>query len=406
MRLAKSRVALLKVVAAMIVIDLILNFTIEIPPFNNHHGHPASMHATMNGEATSYIAHQSSLQENQLDGSDSKVKESENTPVQSSVDTASRERAVFYNVYLNPTTTITYMKSLKIVAEQLREMKNGTQVFYNLIGRYHEKNLCLNFPQLNCTLLNYQETGGEDLTLQRLYEYCHAHPHNFATYLHDKGSFRFSSGNIRNRRRATRGALSEECLQMPLRQNYSCNLCGTKFQYMPHMNYQANMWTADCSFIQELVPPKGYIKKREALMERLYQEQPCLNQMADPKMGTDDGGWQWNLTNPMFLRNVGLGRYALERWMIQHPAMIPCEVWPYGIGRMKDDNPAASPLTLGTPSEWGKMVSKKVKARQTFYLKEEYAAFYPNATLNQILEKDQNKPKARACWNLPEPPNV
>jgi hypothetical protein len=389
MKIINGRAVLLKVVAAMIVFDLLLNLTLEIPTIasSDHHGHP-----------TAAIIH---TQEQQLAAPDWTI---ESITEKDTQRDPSRQRAVFYNVYLNPTSGITYLKSLKIVDEQLREIKNGTEVYYNLIGHAHRKNLCVNFPLLNCTLLNYQETGGEDLTLQRLYEYCHAYSgdNRFVTYLHDKGSFRFSSGNIRSRRRATRGALSDECLHMPLRQNYSCNLCGTKFQYMPHMNYQANMWTAQCSFIRQLVPPKDYIQKRTDLVERLYRENPCLSQMADPKMGADDGGWQWNLSNPMFLRNVGLGRYALERWMIQHPAMIPCEVWPLGISRMKGDTAEVSPMTLGIPTEWGKMVSKKVKARQTFYAKEEYAAFYPDAAINEIIEKDQSKPKARACWNLAE----
>jgi hypothetical protein len=388
MKLTKGRGLLLKVVAAMIMFDLLLNLTLEIPALNSdHHGHP-----------TASIIH---TPQQQVAAPERKI---ESIPEKDTQRDPSSQRAVFYNVYLNPTTGITYLKSLKIVDEQLREIKNGTDVYYNLIGHVHTKNLCVHFPHLNCTLLNYQETGGEELTLQRLYEYCHAHGDRFVTYLHDKGSFRFSSGNIRSRRRATRGALSDECLRMPLRQNYSCNLCGSKFQYMPHMNYLANMWTAQCSFIRQLVPPKDYIQKRKDLVERLYRENPCLSQMADPKMGADDGNWQWNLSNPMFLRNVGLGRYALERWMIQHPTMIPCEVWPMGISRMKGDTAEVSPLTLGIPTEWGKMISKKVKARQTFYAKEEYAAFYPDAELNEILEKDQSKPKARACWNLADVP--
>ena len=100
------------------------------------------------------------------------------------------------------------------------------------------------------------------------------------------------------------------------------------------------------------------------------------------------------MSDPLFLRNVGLGRYALERWMTSHPSFRPCEVWNNGIIGMND----YSNLTLGDPSEWGKMVSKKIKARQSWLLQQEYAAFYPNTTTNSFLAKDQSNPKARPCW--------
>lgn len=152
------------------------------------------------------------------------------------------------------------------------------------------------------------------------------------------------------------------------------------------------MWTAECEYIRQLVPPKEYIHKREVLMQSLYEQNDCLNQNPDATMA--ETSWKWNLSDPLFLRNVGLGRYALERWALNHPSMIPCEIWPRIITQLWDD----SNMTLGRPTEFGKMVSKKVKSRQSWFSKQEYAAFYPGIPVNPLLEKDQSKPKPRPCW--------
>jgi hypothetical protein len=80
--------------------------------------------------------------------------------------------------------------------------------------------------------------------------------------------------------------------------------------------------------------------------------------------------------------------------MTNHPSVLPCEVWAGALNQLWD----MSKLKLAEPTEFGKMVSKKVKARQSWFLQQEYAAFYPNVTVHPILAKDQSKPKPRPCW--------
>jgi hypothetical protein len=369
MRLIKRSITLFKILAGLIVINLMLSLTIGVPPLNS------------NSERNSNsIA--GALQQRQVDV------QVNNTNSNNTNNTS--HRVVFYNVYINPESGTSYRMSLKIVDEQLKIIPNHTRIFYFHIGGKRHKNICSNYPQLHCTCMEYKEQGGEDLTLQAMWKYCQRHQTHRVTYLHDKGSFRRSAGNTRNRRRTTRGALSEECLQMPSHLN--CNVCGAKLQVMPHLIYQSNMWTAECSYIRQLLPPSNYMQTRQILLRKLYSENDCLSQTADDTMA--DTSWSWNLSDPLFLRNVGLGRYALERWMTSHPSFRPCEVWNNGIIGMND----YSNLTLGDPSEWGKMVSKKIKARQSWLLQQEYAAFYPNTTTNSFLAKDQSNPKARPCW--------
>jgi hypothetical protein len=184
---------------------------------------------------------------------------------------------------------------------------------------------------------------------------------------------------------------------MPLQEDYQCNMCGTKYQYKPHQIYQANMWTAECSYIRQLISPTIYKEKRQELFQTLWTgtHQECLSRPPDLAMA--DTPWAWNLTDNMFLRNVGLGRYALERWMLHHPSMIPCDLLPNATLKSmhNEDN---IHLQLTKPDEWGHFVSQKVKARATWLLQQEYAAFYPDFPINEIQASDQAKPMPRPCW--------
>lgn len=228
MRVSKKRLALFKTLGALILVDFILNLTITLPPLDNHGIH---------------IVGPPRPREWKISNNTSHIVDNKNNDDVATFNVLTR--AVFYNVYLNPTTGTTVLKSLKIVEEQLNYvvkslegLGRSTHVYYNIIGHHHKANICKDYPQLNCTLLGYHEQGGEDLTLQDLYNYCVAHPRHRVSYLHDKGSFRQASNNNRSRRRATRGAVSVECLQMPLSADYQCNMCGSKYQVLPHPNYQ------------------------------------------------------------------------------------------------------------------------------------------------------------------------
>jgi hypothetical protein len=271
-------------------------------------------------------------------------------------------------------------------------MSAKSRVFYYIIGRAYRRNICRNFPSLHCSRIGYQKSGGEELTLQALWNYCRVHPSHRVTYLHDKGSYRSSIGNTRNRQKATIGALSLECLSIPSRWN--CNICGAKLLIMPYMIYQANMWTAECSYIRQLVPPQTYKSRRKDLIERWYSEFDCLARIRPKEGGARKLMWSWNLSNPLFLQTVGLGRFALERWAMNHPSFRPCEVWPLGIIGMHDK----SNLSLGLPSEWGKppLVSQ-IKARLNWMLLQEYAFLYSNVTINKFLAADLQDTNSTPC---------
>ena len=429
MRPPKTWITLITILTSLVVVHLVLvlllSLTVSFPPVSSH----IELHLDEHFQTTKTKASTTSTSNNKAATSYSNDQEgndrtdrtvtsvstitlmhTSSTPSSTSTPSNHTTHNIFFNIFLNAKTRITFFRSLKIVDEQLKQIPpnangtNNTNIYFTLIGseRYYGNSghdICHKYPGLHCTMLGDYRDGGEELTLQPLYEFCVQHPTDRVTYIHDKGSFRHSTGNTKNRRRATLGAVSDECHQMPLNGDYPCNICGTKFQSIPFLVYQANMWTAECSYIRQLVQPKEYVQKRKELLERLWeQNRECLSRPPDLAMA--DTPWAWNLSNPLFLRNVGLGRYALERWMLHHPSMIPCDLLPTTTTttlRNLDIN-GTNKLTLGIPIELNTYVSLKAKARQSWMLQQEYAELYPNIPINDVLAKNQAKPIPRPCW--------
>jgi hypothetical protein len=78
------------------------------------------------------------------------------------------------------------------------------------------------------------------------------------------------------------------------------------------------MWTAKCSYIRNLLPPKDY----EPAMQRMYND-TLFRPVNNPQNHT------CHLQPIHFKDNhLGLGRYAYERWVWSHPNVIPGDVIP------------------------------------------------------------------------------
>jgi hypothetical protein len=234
---------------------------------------------------------------------------------------------VFFNVYVNPEGP---KRSLKIAREQMRQLANSTlrnnKLYYNVIGANYSFEVCDQQPILKCEMMHYYPQGNEELTLQALFDYCQYHPTDRVIYIHNKGSFRKERGNTKIRRLSTTAVSSHACLEMPLSEDYPCNVCGLTFQSKPYFHMTANMWVAECTYVRQLLPPKVYTLLRTDMMKRLWEQEPCLRQ---------DYGESWDLTNTSFLKALGLGRYAMERWLFGHFHLIPCDVIPFRLMRFK-----------------------------------------------------------------------
>jgi hypothetical protein len=232
--------------------------------------------------------------------------------------------AVFYNVYMVSET------SEELLQEQMKQIQdalatnnssknNKTVLYYNVIGYNYTKSICDNDGALICKRLEYYKQAHEEVTLQPLHEYCQRHPDHRVSYLHTKGSFHPTQANKVSRRVGTRAVLSRACQSM---QDASpCNICSLWFQTYPVPIIPGNFFTADCSYVQNLVPPMGYEQQRRNLCKVVNQVYPngtdttfCpTNEEAD------------NLTQSV---DYGFGRYAMERWIVSHPDLRPCDTLP------------------------------------------------------------------------------
>mmetsp|Transcript_27776 Transcript_27776/g.46080 ORF Transcript_27776/g.46080 Transcript_27776/m.46080 type:complete len:359 (+) Transcript_27776:54-1130(+) len=233
----------------------------------------------------------------------------------------SSRNPLFYNVFFKENRT---RNAIRIIEDQLSQIRESNftnaTIYYNTIG--FNKTICP--ADMNCRFLNFYPKAHEEVTLHSLYEYCVDHPRERVSYLHNKGSFsQFDMKFLRIH--ATKAALSDKCAS-------PCNVCGMMFQTAPYFHFSSNMWTAECSYVQQLVPPLQYEQKRRDLCRSDLFVQKRLKDFdhifcPDWSNYTDDSaGLQ---------ARYGFGRYAMERWIVSHPSLRPCQLFPGKLGSCK-----------------------------------------------------------------------
>jgi hypothetical protein len=248
------------------------------------------------------------------------------------IDTTNYPRhAIFYNIYVPPDQGdegIT--NALRIVKEQLGQVGKSyaasfdskTSVFYNTIGlrngvKPEEMQGICQQNNINCTHMEHYEEGFEQVTLQRVHDYCQLHDSHRVIYLHTKGSYHNRPMNDPWRHHMTMAATSEMCLEP---KDDTCNLCGLFYYPFWASFMPGNIWTAQCSYINKLLPPKSYeAKQQEIIKEVLLMKVKKIFSFEFFKKRDLDG------TN----RDLyGLKRFSAEHWVGSHPAIVPCDLSP------------------------------------------------------------------------------
>ena len=222
--------------------------------------------------------------------------------------------AIFYNIYIPPNETKS-ARALEIISEQLKDIASAITidpipvVYYNTIGLNATasiQSLCSS-NRLPCHHVVHSPSADEGITIQALHDYCNqtgsSRDSMYVTYLHSKGTYHDSPTNDRWRRALTPAALLPCC----------CDLCGLQFytQFAPLV--PGNMWSAQCSYIRQLVPPKDYARRNNAAIARLLalRAQGYLQSSLLPHDRID--AW-------------GVDRYRYEHWVAGHPQLrTPCE---------------------------------------------------------------------------------
>lgn len=97
---------------------------------------------------------------------------------------------------------------------------------------------------------------------------------------------------------------------------------------MPFHCCPGNMFVAECEYVNRLIPPKDFTKRKEGVMRRLWNmTQAQMQTELGVETKLDDGSWRgtdWQFLRPSW---VGTERYAMEHWMFGHPTIQPCDVF-------------------------------------------------------------------------------
>jgi len=258
--------------------------------------------------------------------------------------------AIFYNVYF-PKYSI---DALKIVQEQLDARKKSSTLsnvtlYYTQIGEFAN----VTFPPCDpCIRLNSVEKGGEVLTLQKLYEHCEKKPFGRVIYLHNKGSYHQTIKNGWLRSILTKAVFSDECARMPRYDedkdgnggaNYQdknngsriCDICAANFIVVPSPEAPGNMFVAECSYVNRLIPPIDYQDAREMMMNELWNK--TKGELEQIGFATKSKRHEEQFNRPSW---VGTGRYAMEQWAFSHPSVRPCDTSIKSFSYMNPRHPA------------------------------------------------------------------
>jgi hypothetical protein len=241
---------------------------------------------------------------------------------------------IFYNIYVAPKNI---EKGIHIVQEQLGQIGRShatswkdrrPTIYYNTIGApalnaTYMNELCSQ-QNLICKKMRHYESAFEEVTLQRLYNFCTTYDTNSnnesssssssssfrVVYMHNKGSFNDRDGqNEIWRRHMTAAVTTKYCLQPP---DDSCNVCGLNFWPQWTTMMPGNFWSAKCSYVKTLLPPVGFDTNMKQLSEQVLHR--------------NETGQLSILLFPAADDQLGLGRFATEHWIASHPHVQPCDL--------------------------------------------------------------------------------
>ena len=314
--------------------------------------------------------------------------------------------AIFYNIFV-PSDQKRAANSLRIVKSQLSQvgksyaasLQRQPTLFYNTIGKRDGvdasdmQSICHD-NNLTCTHMEHYDEGSENVTLQKVHDFCSIHEDHRVVYLHPKGAHNTRPQSEGWRRHMTAAATSQDCLAPP---NNTCNLCGWVYYPFWASFMPGNIWTAQCSYIQQLLPPKEFKQKQRNLAKEVL--------MLEVR-GT--------LSSRMFPRKkdstdlYGLDRFADEHWVGSHPAVVPCDLagdvdlallWSSGQEERKLSHLSMAPQAAVDAKWWGSdpRKTRSILGKEKERIREYY--FLGGRLFLWLGLYDQVPPESSWVWN-------
>jgi len=129
-----------------------------------------------------------------------------------------------------------------------------------------------------------------------------------------------------------KAVLSDQCQQ--ILSNHNCNVCSARFSPIPFFHMTGNMWTAKCSYINQLIAPIEFEAKMDQFLEYvLAMASRNDSTIPEPSDEIIEGKYA-----------LGMKRWALEHWIGSHPSIKPCDVCSdltYGYNRYEVPKPSS-----------------------------------------------------------------
>lgn len=261
------------------------------------------------------------------------------TTVNNNNNNAAAPFAVFYNVYM-PSDNAAVEVAIAEVKEQIQQIRTSyaaslpnqpLNLFYNTIGNQQVFNahnitsICSQHPNLLCHHMDHYDSGFEEVTLDKAYDYCQRDgtKSHWIIYLHNKGSYHNPGWEVPEyklpmnqgmwRSYGTDAATHEQCLG---RRHWddtaddACNVCGLLWTPIPAWShFPGNFFSACCSYVQKLLRPSHYQTLHQHLLKETY-----IPMVETGKM----------IAFKKFL--MGGDRWSMEMWVGSHPSVHPCDV--------------------------------------------------------------------------------
>ena len=155
-------------------------------------------------------------------------------------------------------------------------------------------------------MANFDNDKVSGESLHQLHGFCIANPASKVVYVTNQlqgmhGVANSDAFNLIKLQVVTFAVISKMCLQ-PCD---TCNVCGAAFYPLPFPHFFGNMFTANCDYVNHLLPPQTFEKE--------------MNDLGDDTMMMN----LWDkLTLSLFPftpQTLGVEQYSVEHWIGAHP---------------------------------------------------------------------------------------
>jgi hypothetical protein len=238
---------------------------------------------------------------------------------------------IFFHISLPDDAT----NAIKMVEEQLdiisasyaaTSTDKPLTVFFNVAGNKAQDatnyilHLCSDKGNLVCRPMYNFDGNSDGETLHRLFQFCSIQQDKDkanrdlsyrVAYINNRGPLQLQRDIRLERliRHLTMAVTSKMCVQPS---NDSCNVCGLIFYVMWTLFFPGNIFTASCSYVNQLISPTEFEERMKdvigkALLAKL-RGQISMNMFPDRS------------------DHLGLERYAIDHWIGSHPELQPCDL--------------------------------------------------------------------------------